>query len=403
MPSNILTTDTSFPRLTEEQSTDEKFGVITNYLYMLLEQLRYSMANLGRENFNDAAFQEIAGIITDPVYLQLKNVEGDILSLQITAEGLSGRISDAEGHITSLQVTAQDLTVRMKDAEGNVSSLQQTAATLTSQITDAENNISSLQQTATTLTSQIKDAEDNISTLQQTATSLTSRVKDTEGNVSGLQQTAATLTSQITDAENSISMLRQTVNSITLSVSNGSDSSAISLYKDGVAVSSQKISFTGMVTFTDLETDGMTTINGGNISTGTIRAIDIEGCTFISILESNGRIGGEMQFWYRSGSTNYIAGGIRLDDQGAGSTYENQYRMFVYTYSAAGRSFALKLQAAGGISMESNANIYLEAYDDIVLDGNYLSFRTGDASIAISGENISLTGNVSVNGTPLGA
>lgn len=47
MPSNILTTDTSFPQLTEEQSTDEKFGVITNYLYMLLEQLRYSMANLG--------------------------------------------------------------------------------------------------------------------------------------------------------------------------------------------------------------------------------------------------------------------------------------------------------------------------------------------------------------------
>ena len=30
MPSNILTTDTSFPPLTEEQSTDEKFGVITN-------------------------------------------------------------------------------------------------------------------------------------------------------------------------------------------------------------------------------------------------------------------------------------------------------------------------------------------------------------------------------------
>lgn len=56
MPSNILTADTSFPQLKEEQSTDEKFGVITNYLYMLLEQLRYSMANLGRENFNDTEF-----------------------------------------------------------------------------------------------------------------------------------------------------------------------------------------------------------------------------------------------------------------------------------------------------------------------------------------------------------
>ena len=71
MPSNILTTDTSFPQLTEEQSTDEKFGVITNYLYMLLEQLRYSMANLGRENFNDAEFDSIANRAYGPILLDI--------------------------------------------------------------------------------------------------------------------------------------------------------------------------------------------------------------------------------------------------------------------------------------------------------------------------------------------
>lgn len=89
MPSNILTTDTSFPQLTEEQSNDEKFGVITNYLYMLLEQLRYSMANLGRENFNDAEFDSIANIITEPVYVQLEGVEGEVASLQLTAQSLT--------------------------------------------------------------------------------------------------------------------------------------------------------------------------------------------------------------------------------------------------------------------------------------------------------------------------
>ena len=54
MPSNLLTADTTFPTLTQEQSTDEKFEKITSYLYMLLEQLRYSMGNLDKENFNDA-------------------------------------------------------------------------------------------------------------------------------------------------------------------------------------------------------------------------------------------------------------------------------------------------------------------------------------------------------------
>ena len=152
MPSNILTTDTSFPQLTEEQSTDEKFGVITNYLYMLLEQLRYSMANLGRENFNDAEFDSIANIITEPVYIQLESVEGDVASLQLTAQSLTSRITDAEGNISTLQQTSNSLMARVQDAEGNISSLQLTAQSLTSRISDAEGNISSLTQTVNSIT-----------------------------------------------------------------------------------------------------------------------------------------------------------------------------------------------------------------------------------------------------------
>ena len=52
MPSNILTADTGFPDLTGEGKSEEKFAKISSYLYMLLEQLRYSMANLDKENFN---------------------------------------------------------------------------------------------------------------------------------------------------------------------------------------------------------------------------------------------------------------------------------------------------------------------------------------------------------------
>ena len=195
MPSNILTTDTSFPQLTEEQSTDEKFGVITNYLYMLLEQLRYSMANLGRENFNDAEFDSIANIITEPVYVQLEGVEGEVASLQLTAQSLTSRITDAEG---------------------------------------------------------------NISTLQQTSNSLMARVQDAEGNISSLQLTAQSLTTRITNAEGEVSSLTQTVNSITLTVSNGEYSSTIRLLMNGIVMSSRTIQFTGMVTFADLEGSGTT-------------------------------------------------------------------------------------------------------------------------------------------------
>lgn len=294
MPSNILTTDTSFPQLTEEQSTDEKFGVITNYLYMLLEQLRYSMANLGRENFNDAEFDSIANIITEPVYVQLEGVEGEVASLQLTAQSLTSRITDAEGEVSSLT---------------------------------------------------------------------------------------------------------QTVNSITLTVSNGEYSSTIRLLMNGIVMSSRTIQFTGMVTFADLEGSGTTVINGDNIQTGTISAIDIYGCiiegsVFRSVLDYNGDYGGEIEFYYLS--TRYLAGGIRLDDQGAGTQYENRYRMFVYTESVAGVAFAMKLQAAGGISIEAGENVYIEASTRLTMDGNI---------VTISGSTVYLDGDVYINGdlyTPAG-
>ena len=147
MPSNILTTDTSFPQLSEEQSTNEKFRVITDYLYMLLEQLRYSMANLGRENFNDKEFDDIVNLITEPVYAQLSDAEGNIAALAITAEQLISRMSDAEGNISTLQQTSSSIMSQVTDLEGNVSTLQQTSQSLTTRITNAEGSISSLTQT----------------------------------------------------------------------------------------------------------------------------------------------------------------------------------------------------------------------------------------------------------------
>ena len=330
MPSNLLNADTSFPQFTEGQSDKEKIEKITSYLFMLLEQLRYSLSNLDKENFNDAGFDEIVDIITEPVYIQLADDEQRITALQVTAQGLSARISDAEGNITALTATS---------------------TSLTSRITSAEGSISTLQQTATSLTSRISDAEGNISTLQQTATSLTSRISDAEGN---------------------ISTLSQTVNGMTLSVSNGSSSSTIQLMANGVQLSSQSIYFSGMVTFTDLETSGWTTINGDNITTGTIEAIDIYGCniegsTFRSILHNNSAIGGEIEMCYLN--TNYVAGGIRLDDQGAGTEYERQYRMFVYTDTILGVPFCLKIHSANGMSIDSDEIIAILAEGKITIRG----------------------------------
>jgi hypothetical protein len=57
---------------------------------------------------------------------------------------------------------------------------------------------------------------------------------------------------------------------ITLSVSNSGTSSTITLNAFGAKITSGKIKLTGVVTFNDLEGTGASTINGDNITTGTI-------------------------------------------------------------------------------------------------------------------------------------
>ena len=52
MPSGFATLDTSFPNL-EGKNTEGRLQTLTDYLYQLLEQLRYILRNLSPENFNE--------------------------------------------------------------------------------------------------------------------------------------------------------------------------------------------------------------------------------------------------------------------------------------------------------------------------------------------------------------
>ena len=329
MPSNILNTDVMFPQLTGGKSTEQTIYEVLNYLYMLREQLRYSLANLGIENINPTSFEEIANIITEPVYLQLKDEEGNMASLIAEVDSLSSRLTDTEGNVSSLVQTTTSLSTRMTDAEGN------------------------------------------IGTLQVTATSLQTSVSSLDGEVT---------------------KITQTVNGLELSVTNGEDSSVLRLMSGSAQLSSATIEITGMVTCSDLSnTGGKTVINGGNVSTGTISAINIEGCnitgsTFKTILSSSGNVGGEIKMYYINDvSDNYLAGGLRLDSDGGSG--DARYRLFLFTENVLGENFALKLDAAGAMSLESGSDIYIIA--------------NGNGEVSISASTIRLIGQVLVNGSPI--
>lgn len=207
MPGNILNADTMFPNL-REGTADEKIEKIGSYLYMLLEQLRYSMGNLDAKNFNESGLNEIASLITEPVYARIEDEEGRLSELSVTAEGLVSRVSDAEGSISSLAQTANGLSSRVQNAEGNISSLTQTANSLQAQITSLDGSVSS--------------------------------------------------------------RISETLNGITLEVTNSEKKSTLKLLSGSTQLSSETIQFTGDVVFASDLSSGTTEVSGDCIRTGVL-------------------------------------------------------------------------------------------------------------------------------------
>ena len=123
MPSNWLYIDTNFPSFTQKESASDKIETMQDYLFMLVEQLRYTLHNLDLSNMNKTAADEFAKQITDPIYGEIADAEGNITQVALMAEGLAARIGDAEGNITQLQATAKGLQASISNLNGSVTNL----------------------------------------------------------------------------------------------------------------------------------------------------------------------------------------------------------------------------------------------------------------------------------------
>ena len=210
-----------------------------NVVRELQEMLQFVLANLDGDNIE--GYKEI--------FNRLEGADGAVSLLKQTAEEISAQVRRGAGQIADLIVRADGITQRVQDTEKGVGELKVTAEGISQRVADNAGNITSLQTTASGLAGRVSDAEGNISSLHMTASGLKSQVSNVEGSLSTVQQTASSLTSTVSDLNGKYTSIKQTVDSIGLE---------------------------GVVTFTDLEKKGKSTINGGNISTGNI---DLESVT----------------------------------------------------------------------------------------------------------------------------
>ena len=123
MPTTFQLVETTFPN-GEGKDTQEQINGVYDYLFVLLEQLRYTLFNLDGSNINQNALSEFIKNISEPIYAKIEDTDKNVNELSITAQGLAGRIGDAEGNITQLQATATGLQASISNLDGAITNIK---------------------------------------------------------------------------------------------------------------------------------------------------------------------------------------------------------------------------------------------------------------------------------------
>lgn len=123
MPTTFQLVETTFPN-GEGKDTQEQINGVYDYLFVLLEQLRYTLFNLDGSNINQNALSEFIKNISEPIYAKIEDTDKNVNEISITAKGLGARLSNAEGDITQLDTTAKGLQASVSNLDGAITNIK---------------------------------------------------------------------------------------------------------------------------------------------------------------------------------------------------------------------------------------------------------------------------------------
>lgn len=132
MPTNWLYMDSKFPDFDGNISTEEKLIQLKNYLYLLVEQMRYTMQNLDTTNLNQTALHVWEEAITKPLYLLLEGEGERLTQLSVTADGLTALVQSQQQQVQEVkdaQVGTQEAVEGLEESLAQVSSRVELALT----------------------------------------------------------------------------------------------------------------------------------------------------------------------------------------------------------------------------------------------------------------------------------
>lgn len=186
---------------------------------------------------------------------------GDI----ITCKGVKTIVSSKEISPSGVKISC---TGQIKRSTQQVS--------INSQLNRLRGKYNELTRTIESTVSRLGDAEGNITELEQTSTEIKTTVTAVKKTADDANTNATDAKNKTTELETTVSSVSQTADKINWLIKSGTSETDFTMTDRTVDIISSSITLTGYVKFSDLSQSGSTSIDGSNITTGTISADRID-------------------------------------------------------------------------------------------------------------------------------
>lgn len=172
------------------------------------------------------------------------------------ANAVDGKLNTLQSEYNTTKSKVTSIETDLSGITSRVSSVETSTSTLEGKVQSQETRLSTAEQKLT------NDSITNVVQSSQLIKDINGKISTNTSNISKVEQTANSINSTVSDLSGKYTQIKQTVDSIDLS---------------------------GKVSFSDLYTSGKTTINGANITTGTLdtNKVNIKGGTTKKIVIAN--------------------------------------------------------------------------------------------------------------------
>ena len=373
MPADILATDTLFPELNGKETTDQKFEMVTDYLWLLREQLTFALTNLGVANFNASQLQKLGNTLSEPFAVMIAEQDKKFAAFQVTIDGINGTISNLDETFmkqTDFSVTSNGVKVTIGETTSELASVSK----LTSTANSLNSTITSVRSTANTA----KSTADSAKSTADSAKSTADNVSNNYISKSSATQTASGFDLEVMNSTGAFARASLTANGLTLRNNSGT-------------------------TVLSADTSGNLTV------TGTITGSEIYGSTLYTCLStevnylSHLRLSGNSLYSYQGNTLNGLSLTTGVDStgfHGLGGYYENYLCGFITCDSRGMNVVAKTAVTSDDVWLGGYLNLQSMNYSGYGSASLQLVSFTDTTAIFASATSIYLDGSVYINGVP---